>query len=568
MQKRELLSPAHDTASRAIVDVQTAITRVKAIVSEGVSKGWTETELTARLNKAIATECKFIADVGFREQFRKALVVAVRKWHYELKQTYRILDRNFEKELLKQPLNIELQNLKRKTPYEKQVEFRRLLDDGTNPGIPVIKDYQQSVKLAVKALSADSPKIVTTRNGKAYVMPARLRAELAVRYAAAVENLQRLIDDGVKFCWISSHPNCSPRCAKYQGKLYSLFQGKVEIDGQSYGESGSIDGIPYRPINEALAGPRGDGNGCISGYGCRHRAIEYERGCRAPEDFSEAEIKREYAIDKQQRAYENRIRQMKQEEKQLRAVGMTKEAAALRKEWRKLTLDYQIYSVDNNRAFYPYRCAIDKTENAVEITGALPVSQKNEAETVDNPVNWSIINNKQYFDGLKRFLGGKRTVGITVSRVALKSLRHRDHSDREDLYLIDVRTGQEVAKNIVSTERLKVPQTEHIKQLLERDDGKQYILFHNHPLSSPPSVADLNSLYKNPKIKFGVIVGHNGTVYKYTAPKDLLKEDDLELAEKHFLSLGYSLEGARSKAYKILQEKYAFKLEVFNENSE
>lgn len=362
MAKRELLSPSHDTASRAIVDVQTATTHVKALITECVSKGISDEELTRRLNKAIAEECKHIKDVGFREQLRKALVTSARKWHYELSQTYRITEENFRRAAVKQPFNIELSNLIDKTPYQKQFEFRKLLDDGTNPGIPVIKDYQSSVKLAMKALSAEPPKIVTTKNGRTYVMPARLRAEMAVRYAAAVENLQRLINEGVLFCWISSHPNCSPRCSSYQGKLYSLFQGKVMIDGKEYGERGVIDGISYRPINEALAGPNGDGNGCISGYNCRHRAIEYERGSRPPEDFSKAQMQREYAIDKQQRSYENRIRQLKQEERQLRACGMDKEASAVRKKWRRLTKDYQIYSVENNRAYYPYRYVIDRTE--------------------------------------------------------------------------------------------------------------------------------------------------------------------------------------------------------------
>ena len=362
MAKRELLSPAHDTASRAIVDVQTATTRVKAIITECISKGVSDKELTKRLNKVIAEECKHINDVGFREQFRKSLVISARKWHYELMQTYRISEENLRRAALKQPLNVELNNLLNKTPYQKQFEFRRLLDDGTNPGIPVIKDYQSSVKLAVKALAAEPPKIVTTKNGGAYIMPARLRAEMAVRYAAAVENLQRLIDSGVSFCWISSHPNCSPRCSPFQGKLYSLFKGKVTIDGKEYGESGTIDGISYKPINEALAGANGDGNGCISGYNCRHRAIEYERGSKPPADYSEAEMKREYAIDKQQRNYENRIRQLKQEEKQLRACGMEKEAAEKRKQWRRLTKDYQIYSIENDRAYYPYRYVIDRTE--------------------------------------------------------------------------------------------------------------------------------------------------------------------------------------------------------------
>ena len=362
MAKRELLSPAPDTASRAIVNVQAATTRVKAIITECVSKQISDKELTKRLNKAIAEECKNINDVAFRNQFRKSLVTSARKWHYELKQTYRISEENFRRAAMQQPLNIELNNLLDKTPYQKQFEFRNLLDDGKNPGIPVIKDYQSSVKLAVKALSADPPKIVTTKDGRAYIMPARLRAEMAVRYAAAVENLQRLIDDGVLFCWISSHANCSPRCQQYQGKLYSLFQGKTTINGREYGESGTIDGIPYRPINEALSGANNDGNGCISGYNCRHRAIEYEKGSRPPADFSKAEMEKEYAIDKQQRAYENRIRQLKEEEKQLRACGMEKEASAKRKQWRRLTKDYQIYSIENNRAYYPYRYVIDQTE--------------------------------------------------------------------------------------------------------------------------------------------------------------------------------------------------------------
>lgn len=560
MKKRELLSPADDTASRALVNVQTAITRVKEIVSKGVSNAWDSQTLTKELNKAIATECNRV-EPSFKEPFRKALVAVAKKWHYQLSQTFRILDNNLAQEAQKQPLNIELHNLLKKTPYQKQIEFRRLLDDGTNPGIPVIKDYQKSVRLMTRALSVDSPKIVTTRNGKAYVMPARLRAELAVRHAAAVENLQRLIDDGVLWCWISSHANCSPRCKDFQGKLYSLFEDSIELDGKKYGESGTVDGIPYRPIKEALDGPNGDGNGCISGYNCRHRAIEYERGSRPPTDFTETEIRKEYAIDKQQRAYENRIRQLKQEERQLRACGMDKEAKALRKKWRVLTKDYQIYSLEHNRAYYPYRYVVDReeTEELVENTAA---AEKNSAETVDNPVNWSIINNKQYFDKLKDFVGERRAVGSTVARITLKSLRHRDHTDREDLYLIDARTGREVAKNTNSVERLKVLPTERMKHLLEKDDGKQYILFHNHPLSSPPSVADLNSLYKNPKIKFGIIVGHNGTLYKYTAPNKPMREDDLEITEKHFLRLGYTQETARNKTYTLLQEKYDFTLEI------
>lgn len=54
---------------------------------------------------------------------------------------------------------------------------------------------------------------------------------------------------------------------------------------------------------------------------------------------------------------------MKTEERQLRAAGMTEEAKKLRKYWQKLTLDYQLYSIDHNRAFFTYRCVIDRAES-------------------------------------------------------------------------------------------------------------------------------------------------------------------------------------------------------------
>ncbi len=172
----------------------------------------------------------------------------------------------------------------------------------------------------------------------------------------------------------------------------------ITIDGKEYGERGVIDGIPYRPINEALAGPNGDGNGCISGYNCRHRAIEYERGSRPPEGFSKAQMQREYAIDKQQRSYENRIRQLKQEERRLRACGMDKEASAVRKKWCRLTKDYQICSVENNRAYYPYRYVIDRRETKGLTESASDVIITNEnikrslgekVITLQETINWS-----------------------------------------------------------------------------------------------------------------------------------------------------------------------------------
>ena len=343
-----LLPSIANAAARILVNVQSATTRVKELITSNVVHGISEEETTKQLNKLIAEECSRVDNTDLREQTRKALVASARKWHWQMKETYRILDNNLR---LKQPLGININDLLSMTPFQKEIEFRKVLDDGRSPGIPVIKDYRQSVKLALRALAADPPKVVTRRDGGTYIMPLRNRAELAVRYEANTSNLQSLVDGGADLAWTSSHPNCSPRCKDYQGRLWSL-----------KGQTGAINGVRYEPIDIALSGKKNDGNGIISGYNCRHRLVAYKAGSKPPSDFSEAEMKKEYAIDKQQRDYENRIRHMKTEEKGLRASGFTKEASELRKRWRRLTIDYQTYSIKNNRAYYPERYIIDRSE--------------------------------------------------------------------------------------------------------------------------------------------------------------------------------------------------------------
>ena len=156
---------------------------------------------------------------------------------------------------------------------------------------------------------------------------------------------------------------------------------------------------------------------------------------------------------------------------------------------------------------------------------------------------------------------GNNAVGKTVSKIETEVLKHRQGTEHEDLYLIDARTGKKVAQNVNSSELLKIGKTKEMSDILSADDGKDYVLVHNHPYSSPPSVADFNSLLKHPKIKYGIIVGHNGKVYKYTAPCAEIREEDLAISIKHYRKLNYSSDTAEEMAYKDLAKKFRFSLE-------
>lgn len=334
-----------NTAGKALIAVQTVVTRIKELIVGSVAKGVNKDEITRQLNKLISDFCKTIDNEALREQNRKALVTAAKKWYYTTTRTFEIVNRN----VLSMSGNIYRIGANDSTSHI--TELRPRQDRGINVGKPLIEDYKRSVRLAMKALAADPPLVVTRRDGKTYTMPIRNRAEIAVRYDANVKDLQRFASLGVDLVWTSQHPNCSPRCKDLQGRLWSIS-----------GKSGKINGITYRPLSEAIQGKLKDGNGIITGFGCRHRLIEYTSNSHPPQELSEAEIKKEYAIDKKQRSYENNIRQMKTNERLLRATGDIEGAKALRKRWRRTTKLYQAYSFENGRPFYPDRCVIDETE--------------------------------------------------------------------------------------------------------------------------------------------------------------------------------------------------------------
>jgi len=347
----EVLSPDRNTAQNVIVEVQNAITRCKDTILKGIMNGVSEKEITKQLNKVISDNCSKIENEIVREQARDTLVRACKKWWYQLKVSFDTLQRN----LVNGTSGFDL-----KTPPIKVIEsVRNKLGSGVNKAIPIIKEYDKQVKIALKSFSADAPmyahKSFKAGSGKIEYLSLRNSAEATVRYEANVNDLNGMIKGGVKLVWTSSHPNCSPRCKKYQGRLWSLD-----------GSSGTIDGNKYSPIEEALKGENNDGNGIINGYNCRHRLVAYEKGSQAPKHFTEREIKKEYAIDQRQRSYENSIRLLKMEERAFRESGMIEDAKEVRIKWQKLTKAYQIYSLKNDRAYYPYRYRITDDEKHVE----------------------------------------------------------------------------------------------------------------------------------------------------------------------------------------------------------
>ena len=165
----------------------------------------------------------------------------------------------------------------------------------------------------------------------------RTIAELRVRYDEQKRMINSLEEEGEDLVWIDSHANTSKRCQPWQGKLYRLS-----------GRSGTVDGIPFRPLTDATDIPyttkrgRTYMNGCITGFGCRHKLTPYRKGSK-PQKISAETIKKKREAEERQRAMEREIRYQKEKAAVLAAID-PKEATKARAKARALTKSYDAFS--------------------------------------------------------------------------------------------------------------------------------------------------------------------------------------------------------------------------------
>ena len=174
-------------------------------------------------------------------------------------------------------------------------------------------------------------------------------AEMEVRYHDHQDTVDNLRSGGVKLVVCSSHADCSDRCARWQGRIYSLD-----------GTSGRIDGHSYVPLETATdmwyttkAGRRYK-NGLL-GFNCRHQ-IEPYKGKLLPQVSAEKRRK-EYAITQRQRELERAVRRAKSYALNNKGVN-TKLYKSYTNKAKKLYNEYVQFCADNNRAYYPMRVRI------------------------------------------------------------------------------------------------------------------------------------------------------------------------------------------------------------------
>ena len=533
----------------------------------------TADELNKKISQAVSLAIKYVADAN-KKFTEKELPTAFKEGQDSVKVEKKVLSQKeasaiLEKQGFKYAKNsfsrdtyIELQNATLSAGNGLKKRVNTIIGDLAKTGQDTIYNVQQAI---LKDLEEHNVLEIKYSNGAK--MPLSAYAMMAAR-SARIEStnigaIGRALQGGTDLVKMTTMPQCCKLCGAYQDKVYSIS-----------GKDKRFPALFKTVLKHGYALPHPN---------CRHEFIPYYEEIEDPEDVKKDIAKSKIKYDskgnlvdvryqKDIEAYQSwqagnrQLNREMHEYEQMQAYyenkGLEapyKTLGAFRRSRRSQAQSYR----DNRKEWNTMKESIPNGLTNWKYSGRIGKEPNPNAET-DCAVSQKRINNKKHRDGVVNLVADV-TVGKAVSNIESEILKHRNGKEQEDLYLVDARTGKTVAKNTQSKELLKVESTKEMKDLLSADDKRQYVLIHNHPYNSPPSIADLNSLAKNPKIKYGIIVGHNGTVYKYTAPSSEIPEDDLDLLVKKYRSMNYSEKTAREKAYKVMMKKYNFKMEIYED---
>lgn len=365
VETKTLAPPDSNVAKNKVVNVQDAETKIKALIADDYAKG-VPLKLTKQKVIQIISECirPYLNKPKQFDSIKVSLTNFFNNAYYVHTENMKAINLAIVRQLTlakkitkdmvvtagtkSYTLNVQTlltgENVIHPTDLITNERFRGLRAE-LFATVPQIKSYQKLVRLRYLELATMTP--------TAGESTLRQRAENDVRYEEALKDVNKVENSENDLWWTSTHANCSKRCESLQGKLYS-----------KSGKSGSVDnGIRYTPLADAFAGINNDGNGIITGFGCRHYLIAYTSGSKPPTLFDSKTVDKQRELDRKQRYYETQIRLKKQQEAIARSNNDTELADRINERWKKQMASYQEISLSNGRPFYKWRTQVFKESN-------------------------------------------------------------------------------------------------------------------------------------------------------------------------------------------------------------
>lgn len=141
---------------------------------------------------------------------------------------------------------------------------------------------------------------------------------------------------------------------------------------------------------------------------------------------------------------------------------------------------------------------------------------RNKATSVD----MSYINSGEYRRKFDKITYSSKLNRLLYEK-AKEMLKHRSGTEHEDMYWFDLDNECVLCHKLDETNLKEIRHTKAITKKLERCN--RVLAMHTHPHSMPPSAEDFNCFVQAGYDR-GVILCHDGTVYIYSAEKEVSKE--------------------------------------------
>ena len=132
-------------------------------------------------------------------------------------------------------------------------------------------------------------------------------------------------------------------------------------------------------------------------------------------------------------------------------------------------------------------------------------------------INKKVIDSAEYRRKFDQVSDNKK-VNRNIWKMAKEMLEHRSGTKYEDLAFIDYLTGKSEMNKEFDKENKAKP-SKAMTTMIQNADHGTIIAIHNHPGSSVPSISDLMVCVKR-GYKFGLVVCHDGKIYKYYVQKE------------------------------------------------
>ena len=155
-------------------------------------------------------------------------------------------------------------------------------------------------------------------------------------------------------------------------------------------------------------------------------------------------------------------------------------------------------------------------------------------DTVINTAEISSAGYRRKFTNIT----GENKISRTLWENALDMLDHRSGTKYEDLAFVDSKTGDAKINKNYDKENTASP-SKSMKKMLRDADANTIIAIHNHPGNSAPSYSDIMAC-KSRKYKYGLVVCHDGTIYKYSVDEKRLNIPMAVSALDRVLKKGYT----------------------------